>query len=236
MGFGIWNLGFTESIVFQSGDTLEFYKDDSLIYQWILKDSTNSETGVYYIEKAKVSPDNKKFFVFEEKRFPNEDSTFTRLTLYDAGKHKIWATQETNQRKISFELSRVYEDKIIIFTTDHSNIKPEMVIIRNGKKNPIDLDQWTSVVNYELSPNSRFLVFHTKKPYNHKLWDYIYFLDLQTNKSWEYLFPFCFSCKRGWLELKINDEGKTEVIYKNKNEHRIFDREGNLIGVFVKLD
>jgi len=112
-----------------------------------------------------------------------------------------------------------------------------MVIIKNNNnKRIIDLKQWTNIVNYEISPIGRYALFHAKKPYNNKLWDYIYFLDLETNKTWEYLFPFCFSCKRGWLDLKIDDEGKSEVIYQNKNEHRIFDKDGNLVDIFVKFD
>lgn len=237
LGFGIWNLGFSNTLVFQFGDTLKFFKNDSLVHQWILKSSEYTENSGYYIEKAKVSPDNMKFFIYEERYFPDRESTFTRLTLYNAERNKIWSKEKGGQRKILFELSRIYSDKVILFTTERTNISPEMVIIKNNNnKRIIDLKQWTNIVNYEISPIGRYALFHAKKPYNNKLWDYIYFLDLETNKTWEYLFPFCFSCKRGWLDLKIDDEGKSEVIYQNKNEHRIFDKDGNLVDIFVKFD
>ncbi|MGB9720261.1 MAG: hypothetical protein ACPL28_02110 [bacterium] len=229
-----WNLGFAGALIFQSGDTLKFSQDDSLVYEWILNNNEKLETGGYHIEKAKVSQDNRRFFIYEEEYFPNQDSTFTQLTLYDARRNKIWSRTQGGARKFSFELSRIYGDRIILFVNSRSNVNPEMIILKDGTRSTVDLTQWTSIVNYEISPDGRYILFHAKKPYNYKLWDYLYFIDLKTSKNWEYLFPICFSCKRGKIDLKVYDDGKSEAIYKN--EHRIFDREGNLIDIFVKLD
>ncbi|MCX7994884.1 MAG: hypothetical protein N3A65_03805 [candidate division WOR-3 bacterium] len=215
-------------------DTLKFYNGDSLVYLWILKNYEEID-GSYHRERAKVAPDNKQFLFYEERDFPQKDSIFTRLILYDAQRKKIWSRTEDGRRKICFELTDFEEDLLIIFTTERLGEAPVMEIIKNKKlKKRIDLKKWTSVVDYAFSPNKRYVLFHAKKPYNNRLWDYIYFLDLKTNKSWEYLFPFCFSCKRGRIDLKVDDDGKCEVVYRN--EHRIFDKEGNLVDVFVKLD
>ncbi len=227
-------LGSTTPLVFQSGDTLKFYSRDSLVYEWILNEGKEIEGG-YYIKKAKVSPDNRQFLLYEENDFPQQESIYTRLTLYDAERKKIWSRVEERGRKFCFELTKLDMDRIIIFTTKRSGESPVMEIIKDNQlKRKIDLKEWTRVVNYEFSPNGRYILFQVKKPYNYKLWDYIYFIDLKTNKTWEYLFPFCFSCKRGRIDLRVDDEGKSEVIYRN--EHRIFDKNGNLIDVFVKLE
>ncbi len=237
LGFGIWALGFSNTLVIQSGDTLKFLKNDSLISIRILKNEAYEKASGYYVEKAKISPDSQNFLLYEEHNFPDKESIFTRITFYNAEQNRIWSRTETGQRKILFELCKIYADKVTIITIERTNTAPQMIIINNDKsKKNIDLKQWTSITNYEISPNGRYALFHAKRPYNNRLWDYIYFYDLKTHKHWEYLFPFCFSCKRGWLELRISDEGISEVIYKNKNEHRIFDKEGNLINVFVKFE
>lgn len=228
-------LGFSNSLVFKEGDTLKFYKNDSLINQRVLQRIEYSEEGGYYIERAGISPDNKRFFICEEEYSPEKDSIFTKLNVYNSDQKRIYSRVESGKRRINAELTKVYPDKIIIFITDRLGDNPVMEIIKNNKtKKTVHLKQWTSIANYTISQNGRYILFHAKKPYNNKLWDYIYSLDLETNKSWEYLFPFCFSCKRGWIDLKIDNDGKSEVIYRN--EHRIFDRDGNLIDVFVKLD
>uniref|UniRef100_A0A7V0Z4L2 Uncharacterized protein n=1 Tax=candidate division WOR-3 bacterium TaxID=2052148 RepID=A0A7V0Z4L2_UNCW3 len=233
MLFGI-DLSVANILVFQSGDTLKFCKDDSPIDKWILKSGQN-ESGGYYNEKAKVSPDNKRFFIYKEQYFNSDDSIKTQLILYNAHKTVLGRFRGEDDRKISFELSRILEDRLILFTTNYYNQSPKMEIIQfNKAKRTIDLNQWNSIIDYQISQNRRYVIFHGRKPYNTKLWDYIYFIDLQTNKVWEYLFPICFSCKRGRIVLKVYDDGGSEAIYKN--EHRIFDRNGNLVDVFVKMD
>ncbi|MBA7544100.1 hypothetical protein ES705_36447 [subsurface metagenome] len=102
----------------------------------------------------------------------------------------------------------------------------EDIIINSG--------DWTRIVDYKLSQNCRYLVFHTRRPYARKLWDYIYFIDLKTKKDWQYLFPICISCKRGKFSLDVNNTGQVDVVYKA--EHRIFSKEGKLLDIFIKLD
>ncbi|MEO0135914.1 MAG: hypothetical protein ABIL39_02360 [candidate division WOR-3 bacterium] len=223
----------SDILVFLSGDTLKFYRNDSLITQRILKREEDTTNGSYYFEKAGVSPDHQRFFICEERYFPECDSHYTKLSVYTANKKKLFVYTKGGKRKICADLTRIYPDKIVFFITDRFNDNPVMVIINKNKKT-LDLKQWTSITNYAFSTNGRYILFHAKKPYNNRLWDYIYFLDLTTDKSWEYLFPFCFSCKRGWIDLKVYDDGKSEVIYRN--EHRVFDKEGHLLDIFVKLD
>uniref|UniRef100_A0A7V3RGL4 Dipeptidylpeptidase IV N-terminal domain-containing protein n=1 Tax=candidate division WOR-3 bacterium TaxID=2052148 RepID=A0A7V3RGL4_UNCW3 len=231
--FGI-DLSVANILVFQSGDTLKFYNGDSLTYQWILKKEERVDGG-YYIERAGVAKDNKRFFICEENSFPEKDSIYTRLTVYNANRKKEYTRVKTGKRKISAELTKIYPDKLVICFTDRLNDAPKLEIIKNYKtKQVIDLKQWTSIIDYEFSSNGRYIIFHAIKPYNYRRWDYIYFLDLKTGKTWEYLFPICFSCKRGRIVLKVYDDGRSEAIYKN--EHRIFDRDGNLVDIFVKMD
>ena len=231
---GILDLGFASILVSQSGDTLKFYNGDSLTYQWILK-REEREDGGYYIERAGVAKDNKRFFICAENYFPENDSIYTRLAVYNANRKKEYIRVKTGKRKISSDLTRIYPDKLVLCITGRLNDYPVLEIIKDFRIDKvIDLKKWTSIVDYEFSPNGRYIIFHTKKPYNNRLWDYIYFFDLKTKKDWEYLFPICFSCKRGRIVLKVYDDGKSEAIYKN--EHRIFDKEGNLVDVFVKMD
>ncbi|MEO0216424.1 MAG: hypothetical protein ABIL14_05365, partial [candidate division WOR-3 bacterium] len=121
MGFGFWDLGFTQSLVFQTGDTLKFYKNGSLIEQRILKREESTNDGGYYIEKAGVSSDNKRFFICEERYFPEKDSIFTRLIVYNSEQKKIYSKIKSGKRKISTELTKIYPDKIVVFIVDRFN-------------------------------------------------------------------------------------------------------------------
>ena len=73
-----------------------------------------------------------------------------------------------------------------------------------------------------------------RKRYSRKLWDYLYFIDLQTKQNWEYMFPTCLSCKRTNITLAIDDNGQVEAVHRA--EHRVFSSEGKLIDIFLQVD
>lgn len=227
------DLGFCGMLVFQHGDTLKFLKNDSLIDQWILESEERVTPAVRSTKAAKVSPDNKSFLFYEEQYFPAEDSIFSKLILYGADKKKIWTKVENGKRKISIETTRIYPNRVVLFITDRVNAYPVMEIIWNKKtKETVDLKQWLGIVDYAFSPHERYVAFHAKKSHNNHLFDYVFFLDLYSKKHWEYPFPFCASCKRGKVDLKVDDQGITEVIYKR--EHRIFSKEGQLLDISIR--
>lgn len=233
--FALGRLGFANALVFQFGDTIRFYKDEKLITEWILKDSLGENDSYYSLEKAKISPDNRFLLIYEEKSSGTDDSIFSRLTLYNAATRKVWSRKKIGKTKISFELTSIFDDMVLIFYTDRHNGFPVIEMIKmNCKSRTIDLRQWDIIIKYAISANRRYMLFHSKKPFNNRLWDYVYFIDLKTNKDWEYLFPNCFSCKRGWIELTVDNEGKCEVV-QNK-EYRIFSKEGNLLDIFVRIE
>lgn len=242
LGLGIWSaalfggLGFSTTLVFQAGDTLKFFKEDSIVDQWIMGQETRTEPEEYIItKKTKVSADSNYFFVYEEEYYPVKDSISTKISFYNANKKKFFQRSYKSERKISFDLTKLYNKMLILVTTDKFNVNPSLEFIKNKKNQKvIKEDKWQRIINYELSPNLNYLVMHNRNPYSGKLWDYIYFIDLKTKKDWTYLFPVCLSCKRTKIDLSIDDEGKVEVIHKN--EHRIFDKDGNLLNIFIKLD
>lgn len=225
------------ALVFQQGDTLIFMEQDSVLKIWFINEdmqqADSSEKKL--IRKTKVSLNNKFFLIYEEKLGFNDVCLQSKIIFYDANRKELWRESRGDTRKMSYDLSNVYDSLFIIVDWDKYNKNPTFSIIKNKKKNiVIQQGEWKRIVNYKISPNCRYLVFHTKNPYSGKLWDYIYFIDLKTKKNWEYLFPMCLSCKRYKIDLDIDDNGEADVIYRG--EHRIFSKEGKLINIFIKFE
>jgi len=221
------------TLVFQQGDTLKFMQNDTLLDQWFLGEEKKDET--IYIKRAKVAANNKYFFLYEEKFYPDKEDAFTKITYYNATRTKLWGKTIRGARRVSWELTRLFDDKLILITTNRYYGAPSLYIIKNRKMQQIiKADTWQGIVNYEVSPNFRYIALHTKNPYNNKPWDYIGCIDLKTMKQWSYLFPVCLSCKRAKIDLNVNDDGIIEVIHKN--EHRVFSKDGTLMDVYLKVD
>lgn len=231
-----FNLAFAAMLVYQSGDTLKFTAGDSLIAFSIMSTETALEPVARSITtKAKTSADHDRFFIYQETYFTHNDSIITMLTLYTSDQKKLWQRVYDNDRKISYELSDLHNDILVLVTTDRDNSDPRLEFIKDRKaRTVIKENQWQRITEYAISPNDRFIVLHVKNPYQGKIWDYVYFIDLKTDKTWSYLFPICVSCKRSRLEMKVDDAGITEVIYKN--EHRLFSRDGTLTDVLIKTE
>ncbi len=234
--FGIFNLAFTATLVYQNGDTLKFMNGDSVIATRVMSTETVFEPVARSIAtKAKTSAEHDRYFVYQETCFLHNDSIVTSLTLYSSDQKKLWQRAGDNNHRISYELTDLRNDILILVTTNQGNTNPRLEFIRDRKaRTVIRENQWQRITEYAISPNDRFIVLHTKNSYQGKSWDYVYFIDLKTNKTWSYLFPMCVSCKRNRLDMKVDDEGITEVIYKN--EHRLFSRNGTLTDVFMTME
>ena len=122
----------------------------------------------------------------------------------------------------------------IITKCDRFYREPAFIVIRNGETvEVIQEGEWQRIVSYKISANDRYLLFHTRKPYHGKPWDYIFFWDLRTGRNWDYIFPTCLSCKKSRIDLGVDNSGRSEVIHKN--EHRIFSKEGVLVDIYLKM-
>jgi hypothetical protein len=153
--------------------------------------------------------------------------------LYNAEQEKLWEKSANNERRISFYLTSIYKNTIILVTTDNDYNNPTLEIITNKEKTLlIKKDRWHRIINYAISPNMRYFVLHAKNPYNKKTWDYIYFIDVKTKNTWTYLFPICVSCKRyKRISLNVKNDGAVDVVYKYR--HRVFDKTGKLIDFYI---
>jgi len=226
------------TLVFQSGDTLKFIEDSNITDIWTMGvPRKNEQSGIIFTKNAKVSKDNKYFFIYEEFHSLDNESVFTILSIYDANRNRIQTESLGGERKISFDLTNIYKGIVILATTHKYGSKPSFYLIRGTKNKEliINENEWLRIVNYEISPNLRYIVFHTLHPQGSKIWDYIYFIDLEMKKNWSYLYPVCLSCRRGRLDLNVDNDGKVEVI-RNKNECHIFSKDGELIDIFTKID
>ncbi|MGB3340406.1 MAG: hypothetical protein WBB37_02870 [bacterium] len=219
--------------VFQQGDTLKFLKGSDVIDQWLLFEDNQylPHNGIVHTKKAKVSADSSHFFIHEEERHTLTDSILTKITFYSAAQEKLWEKSPDKGRIISYSLTNVYKNLVIMVTTNSGHSNPNLDIITNRAQTRVmKEDTWHRIIDYAISPNMQYLILHVKNPHHKKMWDYIFFIETDTHDTWTYLFPICVSCKRKRIELAVYDNGKSEVIYKG--EHRVFSRQGKLIDIY----
>jgi hypothetical protein len=235
------------NLVFLNGDTLIFMKNGGVIDQKKLTIHTirNTQGEKRISLQAKVSPDNRFYLIHETKQeivivqdaghdIRKDTSTSTEISFHNAEMEILYAEKTGDNRYISYELSNIHNSLFVLTTWDEHNNNPAFSIIKDGKKTEIiKEDQWQRIVSYKMSSNNRFLLFHTRNPYHGKPWDYIFFYDRNTGNSWEYIFPTCLSCKKGRIELEIDDNGRSEVIHKK--EHRVFSPDGVIQDIYLKL-
>ena len=223
-------------IVVQKADTLQFMDGDTIIQIHILaQDSTRVESGyVVHIQQTKVSDKGDHYILYDEYRNSSVDSLTTTLSLYTSMQHMVWIREYSKGRRIDFEKTKIYDDKVTITTTDRSYGAPVLELITNNASLIlIEQDQWQRLVDYAFSPNMRFVTMHVRNPFNRKMWDYIYFIDRKTQDTWTYQFPICISCKRNRITVSVDDEGNSEIVYKE--QHRVFDTKGSLKDFFMRL-
>jgi len=219
-----------------SGDTL-FFTNNSASTDTLPLNAGDADgsTDIIHMRKAMVSPRGIYYTIYEETYFRLDDSIVTRIAMYDSLRNEQWQRAYAGKRKISYDLSRVLDDMLILVTTDKNNSLPEVELIRNNKAMIIiEEGKLRKITDYTLSPDARYIAMHANNPYNNKLWDYVYFVDIRTGKTWSYLFPVCLSCKRARISLSLDNDGQLEVIYKT--EHRVFSKDGQLIDIYMKTD
>jgi len=223
-------------LVYQNGDTLLFTEQDSIIDQWILGETIFHADSVEtkLNRKAKVSSNNEKFFIYTEHDEQGE-LIKTEIILYNTFQEKLWQDSAHGEEVISFRLSNVYDSLFIGVRSLRGGSEPMLYTVKNTMKEIIiEKGTWDKIIDYSISPNRRYLLLHTKNPYAQRSWDYIYFVDLGNKKDWQYLFPICASCKRGKIDLAVDDEGTSEII--SRGQHRIFSKDGEFIDYFLRFD
>ncbi|MBN2621567.1 hypothetical protein JXB22_10840 [candidate division WOR-3 bacterium] len=227
---------FAGVVVIQSGDTLYFSKNEHTIETWALApDSTVTPQGlVVHTQKVKVSDNNKHFILYDEYRNSTADSLMTTLSLYTSGKERLWLREYANGRRIDFDKTEILNDDVAVVSTDKTYGQPVLELIHNNTSITLmEKDQWQRLVTFAFAPDMRYLALHVRNPHNRKMWDFIHFIDRKTKDTWTYLFPICISCKRHRIDLQVDNEGNTEVIYKD--QHRIFNRKGSLVDFFMGM-
>jgi len=235
------------NLVFQNGDTIIFMKNGKVIDKQTMTDHTikdnQREQRVFCL--TKVSSDNRFYLVHKTKQeitvvyetgdeIIKDTTTSTEISFLNARKDTLYAEKTSGKRYISYELSDIHNSLFVLTTWDQHNNNPAFYIIKNGEKTEVIKEgTWQRIVSYKVSPNNRFILFHTRNPYHGTLWDYIFFYDLNAGNSWDYIFPTCLSCKKGRIELEIDDNGRSEVIHKQ--EHRVFSRDGVIQDIYLRL-
>lgn len=228
---------FAGLLVFQKADTLKFMRGNETVDTWTAVEEITAlnHGNLIYTRCAKVSSDNKHFLFYEQEYHTARDSFFTKLTLYKSNQEKIWERCSDHHRKISFNLSTLFDDRVVMVMTDKYGMSPSMEIIKDGKSDTVvTKEQWRRIMEYVFSPNMRYIAFHVKGPYHEKIWNYIHSIDLKTHKNWTYLFPICVSCKRYRIGLDVKNDGTVDVVYKY--QHRVFDKTGKLIDIYITFE
>lgn len=223
-------------LVYQNGDTLLFAEQDSIVAQWILGETVFQTDSVEtkLNRKAKVSSNNEKFVIYTE-HYEQGELIKTEITMYNTFQEELWQDSAYGEEVISFRLSNVYDSLFIGVRSLRGGNEPILYTVKNNSKETIiEENTWDKIIDYSISPNRKYLLLHTKNPYAQRSWDYIYFVDLENKKDWQYLFPICASCKRGKITLVVDDEGISEII--SRGQHRIFSKDGKFINYFLGFD
>jgi len=222
-------------LVYQNGDTLKFVTQDSVVDIIILEDSVAvAGTGYVTVKQGKVSEDHKYYLIHEAVILGGEEVVRSKVTFFDADKNPLWEEHREEGRIISYEFSGIYRGLFVVTIWDRHGGDPCFYVLKDGEKvDIIETGEWQQLLDYKVSPNGRYFFFYTRNPYSEKLWDYLYFYNLFERRDWEYLFPTCMSCRRGWVDISVDDSGRAEAVYKG--EHRVFSKTGVLEEIFMKI-
>jgi hypothetical protein len=216
-----------------NNDTLYFVARDTIIDQWVLNEEVlaKDSLGITFVEKVKIAADSTRFLFYQEEYDRNSGASQSALHLYTAEKTSQWSTICHNSRRVQFNLCAIYGDLLIFADSDLDGKNTGIWMVKGGKATPlISPGQWLRVVRYVLSNDQCSILFHTQRLHCNRAWDFLYFRDINTGHDWEYFFPTCLSCKKTPITLCVEDNGQSEVIYKQ--EHRIFSKKGDLLKIF----
>lgn len=225
------------ALVFQNGDTLEFVEDGRILETMVVADSMIDDScALVAIRRARVADDNQSFLIYEALRRGEYEILSSRISFYDAGKNLLFATagDDSAGRHVANELSRITSGRFIVATWGRHAVAPAVIAVAPGSLTQTELikpGDWQQVLDYVVSTSGQYFLFHVRNPYNNKAWDYVYFYDIATGASWDYMLPICASCKRTPVRLAVSDEGRSEVTYGV--ERRTFSVSGELVGISV---
>ncbi len=222
-------------LVYQNADTLQFIDQDSIVDIIILEDEDCGDSlGRIVVRLGKVSDDHKSYLVYEAMQAGEEDVVQSKISFYDVDKNLVWEELGQEGRNISYDFSGIYGGALVVTIWDRLSSDPDFFVVKDGEKiKIIDKGEWQQLLDYKISPNGQYFLFYTRNPRNGKTWDYLYFYDLVERRDWDYLFPTCMSCKRGWVDINVDDSGRSEAVYKG--EHRVFSKAGVLEEIFMKI-
>ena len=223
------------STVSLSNDTLVFVSKDSIIEQWILNETSMSKDsmGITYVEKARISNDSTRFLFYQEEYERNTGFSKSTIRLYTAEIQVVSTQEYYDDRRAQFDLCEIQDEFVIIADSDLDGKNPRVQLVCDGeRKTLVEPGCWLRIVDYTLSSNYRYILFHTHRLHNDRAWDFLYFLDIDSGDDWEYFFPICLSCKKTPIDLSVENNGQCEVVYKQ--EHRIFSQRGQLTDIFFQ--
>jgi hypothetical protein len=232
MILGLWSLYVINILVFQQGDTLQFIENGKVVDTEII----NTGTILYgdtiaFTRNVKISPDHTRYLIYEDEYHRINDSITTWLTCYKVRKMLIYERQCAGNRRIIADLTKIFDDVIVIVTSDKLSRNPTLdVIDSTGTKRIVHEGEWQRIVCYALSPDQNYIVLYCRGLYRKKAWDHIVCVDLLSGKEWQYMFPLCLSCKKGKVQVTVDNTGTTTISYNN--EHRVFSKDGTLIEIF----
>jgi len=230
---------FTRIQIFEQGDTLIFMdgdrRQDVLIFEETTQPAENGGT-VTLTRKARASDDRRSYFIFEQSQYTQPESVFTRVTLYTADRKPVRTETRAGERRIAFELTRLFGNRLVLGTVDRDYSRPRLDLLEPGRsgRTLIAEDAWPKIAQYEISPNFRFMVLHARRLINGRMMDFVAGRDLKSGQEWEYAFPICLTCRRGTITIRIDNQGGVETVYKN--EHRIFNRSGEMIDLYLETE
>jgi len=215
-------------------DSLLFMNENKIVDVWLLEYSEpRTINGVVHHQQVKISDDGRFFFIYYSRQDTTWNYLRTELSFYNVNKKMLFNEKRELDRMINFELSDIDNNNLIYVDCIANAEDPQMYVRKGGKTIiPIKKGEWKRIVSYDLSDNNKYLIVHVRNPYMNKLWDYIYFYDLKTGKTWQYLFPLCLSCKRTRINVAVDVKGQSDIEYKG--EHRIFSKDGNLIDYYIE--
>ncbi len=221
------------NIILLKEDSLLFMNKDKIVDVWTIEyHEPITINSIVHHRRVKISDDGQYFFIYYSQYDTAWNHLSSEIKFYNVTGKMLLSETRQSDKIISFELTNIENNTIIMVEWSPSSEDPQLSVIKGKKiKIPIKKGDWKRVVSYDLSLNGQYLAVHVRNPYMNKLWDYIYFSNLKTGDSWQYLFPLCLSCKRTKINVAVDDNGQTDVEYKG--EHRVFSKDGVFIDFYI---
>lgn len=225
------------ALVYMHADTLYFGAPGQSPEAVVLaKRYGNEDPADYHVEEAMVSPDSLWYVVHESRYLAKKKRIETNLSLYDVNRRKTWSWRVPDGQTVPLDLVSVFRDGLLVFVvTDEVAATSTLRLVRKSKMQDLkSAGVFRRVKQYVLSPNQRHVLLHVVATRRGRPWDHVSSIDLETLMRWDYPFPYCFSCRRGRIDLAVDDQGVACATYRN--EVRVFERSGELREIRLIVD